>query len=80
MLLAVSTVAVAIAPVAILLGVVGMRLFGGWLIRRGGSIEARGHGPLPSGYLDPGKPRRGDDPAPVAKVVEAERRDPFDAG
>jgi len=56
-----------------------MRLFGRRLMRSGARMEAKRHGPLPGGYMDPGRRRRVQAEEP-ATVAEPERYDPFNSG
>ncbi len=57
--------------------VLALRLFGRWLIGRGGSMEARRHGPLPGGSMDPGISRASEQESPPASAPD--RYDPFNA-
>jgi len=79
MILALSTPASIATIAALVLVLLATRVFGRWLIRRGGAIESRRHGPLPGGYMDPGKPRRPEDEQ-AQDPAEPDRYDPFDAG
>jgi hypothetical protein len=76
MILALSTAAGWAAVATVLVFAVVMRLLGRWLIRKGGSIEAARHGPLPGVTPDPAESRATREAEPPAD----DRYDPFDAG
>ncbi len=75
MILAISTALGWAAVAAVLVFAVGMRLLGRWLIRKGGSIEAARHGPLPG--VPPAPPRGA--PAREPERTADDRYDPFNA-
>ncbi len=71
---------IALGLVAALAIIAAVRLVGLWLIRKGSSIEAGSHGPLPGGYMDPTRRRRSEPEPAEPEPAEPEPYDPFNAG
>jgi hypothetical protein len=53
-----------------------LRVFGRWLMSKGGEMERGRHGQLPGGYMDPAKRRPGDEGAAASAERSPERAEP----